>query len=257
MKLFELLSILQKVSNESQVPVYFVGGLPRDKVLKKIDKLGDIDLTTGDKRVTQIAKDFAFELRKYTPLHEKQAADGHISLHMPSLKVDFSSNFLCPNIQNILKSKGINPTPLNCEMWSRDFTCNSLLMSLDFLKINDVTKRGMKDIQSKTLNTVLDPGNTFKYNTNRIIRIVYMAAKLDFNVSNDIIEWVKKEGKQFINQSSQEYLSKNIDKALLYDADKVSYLLNQMDLWFSVPTTEKLMPYYRANAGKNRLIRGM
>ena len=105
-------------------------------------------------------------------------------------------------------------------------------------------------IKNKKIRTCLTPDLTFKYNTNRIIRSIYLAAKLDFEVSSDIIEWIK-ANPTYLLKSETEYLQKNIDKALEYDADKIVYLIDKMALWDYVPVTRALEPHFRKRSIKS------
>lgn len=251
MKLKEVLSLIDKLHIHSGTSeVYLCGGIPRDKILGLIgNKITDIDLTTGDKTIKNLAKEVSIELSKKYQIVSKTAADGHTSLYVGDLKLDFSSNFLVPNIDNILLQKGIkNPTDLQKETYSRDFTCNSLLMTIDLKKIKDITGEGFRDIKGKIIRTCLDPDITFKHNTNRIIRVIYLSAKLGFDVDEKIIKWIK-ENPEYIRKSESSYLSKNIDKALSYNPETVVKLLNETNMWDYIPITENLQPYYQKSVG--------
>jgi len=130
------------------------------------------------------------------------------------------------------------------EVYSRDFNCDTLLMSLDFRKITDVTGEGINDIKNKRIRTCLSPDLSLRYNTKRIIRVIYLAAKLGFEVDPKIIEWVSLHP-QFNLEPGPEYLSKNLNKALAFDADRSVHLINKMNLWKTIPITEALIPYYQ------------
>lgn len=232
------------VGKSQNVITVIVGGLVRDRVLGNLkNTFSDIDITTGT-NTQYLAKDFAMELRKLMPVKTKTAIDGHVSLYLRDFKIDFSSNFRTPNIKKILQIKGIqNPTEMEQELYSRDFFINTLLMSLDFKKVKDITGHGIEDLNNKIIRTCLTPELTFKYNTNRIIRVVYLAAKLGFDVEPSIIEWISNNPK-YIMQSENSYLSKNINKSLLLDADRTVYLINKMNMWKFIPITQELAPYY-------------
>lgn len=246
MMLRPLLKLLHQVSiKEDTSHPFIVGGVPRGKVLGNgRDVLSDIDVTTGDETIFHLAKEFSIKLGQHMPIITKHALDGHVSVYLKDLKIDFSSNFKVPGIEKILFQKGIkDPSPMQQEIYSRDFYCNTLLMSLDFQKIKDLTGEAIQDIKNKRIRTCLTPDLTLKYNTNRIIRVIYLAAKLDFNVEPNIIEWIK-TNPDYILQSENAYITKNIDKALAADPDKTVYLLNKMNLWNYVPITQNIYPLY-------------
>jgi tRNA nucleotidyltransferase/poly(A) polymerase len=243
MTLKEMLTTLYEVGKLQDTIPLIVGGLPRDRVAGQLAKMNDVDICTGyDTQI--LAKEFSIQLGKKIPVSTKQGADGHFSIHTPELKIDFSSNFNVPGIDQILKAKGIaNPTAMQREVYSRDFFCNTLLMSLDFRKIKDLTGEGISDIKNKRIRTCLTPELTFKDNVKRIIRVVYLACKLGFEVDPQIIEWVRKNP-QYTAQAGSEYLAKNITNAMRYDKEKAVALINAMNLWKHIPISKSLYPYY-------------
>jgi len=249
MKLRDLLSLIKKVGDANGIPnCFIVGGTPRDKMLNllKPDELNDLDLTTGNKLIHNLATEVNIELKKHYNIEVKKADDGHTSVVFPGnqFKLDFSSNFIIPKINLHLHQLGIkNPTDLDREMFSRDFYCNTLLMTLDLKKIKDPTHQGIKDIKNKIIRTCLDPDTTFRYNTNRIIRVVYLSAKLDFDVDPEIIKWIS-ENKDMVRLSPDGYLKKNLDKAMKKNPERAVAVINATNLWDAIPITEELQPYY-------------
>lgn len=259
MSLKTLLKLLYDTSvKEGTSQPLIVGGLVRDRVLGNLQKsFNDVDITTGDASVFNLAKEFSIVLRKQMPIVTKQAADGHVSLYLKDFKMDFSSNFRTPNIDKILYDKLFKkPSEMEKELYSRDFFCNTLLMSLDFKRIKDITGQGIDDLNNKIIRTCLSPDLTFIYNTNRIIRVVYLSAKLGFDVEPSIIEWIKKNPK-YIMKSEASYLSKNINKSLSIDADRTVYLIDKMDMWKYLPVTEELTPYYSKKMSRRSLNVGI
>lgn len=245
MKLRELLGTMQRVAMDGSISSPFIcGGTSRDKVLGiSKNEASDLDITTGDKTIHNLATEFAIELKKNYTIKSKQMDDGHTSVFIGDFKIDFSSHFVAPQIDEHLHHIGIkNPTDMQREMFSRDFTCNSLLMTLDLKKIKDPTKLGLIDIKKRLLKTCLDVDTTLRYNTNRIIRVVYLSAKLDFDVDPEIIKWIS-ENKNLVRLSSDHYLTKNIDKAMAKNPERAIHVINQTKLWDVIPTTDSLRPF--------------
>lgn len=245
MKLKELLNILQKTSIEidSSVPM-ICGGTPRDKILNRLDNISDLDITTGDKSISLLSEKFAEELKKKYNVTRKTMDDGHSSIFVGNLKIDFSSNFNAPNIDILLKQQGIdNPTSLQKEMFSRDFTCNALLMSTDLKKIYDPTKNGIQDIKDKKIKTCLSPDITLTSNRNRVIRAIYLACKLGFDIDESIIDFVKNHPNS-VKISTERSLTEKLDQAFEKDGEKAASLLSKMGLWNYIPITKLVYPYY-------------
>lgn len=254
MKLLNILQIIEKVAKDNNFSrPLIVGGVPRQKMLQQfelgvlnLDTLHDVDITTGDNDVHLLAKAAALELRKQTDhyIPTRQANDGHFSIYFKNdFKLDFSSNFLIPNIENILLEKKIKPTPMRQELYSRDFTCNTLLMSLDFKYIIDPLHLAIPDIKNQILKTCLAPEITFAYNTNRIARVIYLAVKLNFEIDSTIKTWIQTHP-EMTRKSTTEYNTKMLRKALAIDSSKTLALITELNLWGNIPIFKEIEDYY-------------
>jgi len=245
MKLRELLQQLVAVQKAigASTP-YITGGTPRDKFMNRLDNVADIDITTGDKTVDYLSQEFAIQLRKKYNVTRKTMDDGHSTIFIGNLKVDFSSNFIVNDIESYLQKMGItNPTDLQKEMFSRDFTCNTLLLTVDLKKLLDPTKRGFRDIREKKIKTCLAPEITLTSNRNRVIRSVYLACKLGFEVDKSIIDFVR-QNPQTVKISTEKVMNEKLNQAFEKDGDKAAKLITEMGLWSLIPITEKVYPYY-------------
>ena len=245
MKLRDLLALIASIAKKGGTSRPFIcGGTPRDKILNKLDKIEDLDITTGDRSVNFLVKDLVRLLDTNFHIQAKEMNDGHSSLQVGDMKVDFSSNFTLPNIDKILLEKKIkNPTDMQRELFSRDFTCNALLMTLDLKEVIDPTNVGFKDCQDKIIRTCLSPEVTLTNNKNRVVRAIYLAAKLDFELAPELKSWVKANPESILI-SSEKSLAEKINKALSYSPEKTIKCLDEMNLWSYIPITKELYPYY-------------
>jgi tRNA nucleotidyltransferase/poly(A) polymerase len=224
---------------------YVVGGVPRDKYIGRPDIINDIDVTTGDASVHQLAREFA----NFYPIeHFKILGDGHAQIGVQGFKVDFSSNYRAPGIEEQLHRVGVaDPTDMIMELLSRDFTCNTLLLTPDLQMIKDPTGLGITDIKRRLVRTCLSPDQTLRNDTKRVVRILYMAAKLHFNVDPEIIEWVR-ANPETIAQVKPKYLSDKLQESLNLDRTRTIQLLDAMALWPHVPMTPDLAEYAAQSA---------
>jgi tRNA nucleotidyltransferase/poly(A) polymerase len=239
MKLRELLQLIEFTSKKiGTSPVFLCGGAPRDKLMGRLDQLVDLDLTTGDNTVHVLAKEISRALRD---ADYRVMDDGHAQITFNGFKFDFSSNFQVPGIEKYLQKAGItNPDSMQRELYSRDFTCNALLLTMDLKTIKDPTGLGVSDIENKIIRTCLPAALTLGSQNKRVPRIFYLAAKLDFEVDNEIIEWVAKNPQSIAN-CKPKYLVDKLQKALYYDREKTISLLDQMDLWKFITVMPELV----------------
>ena len=232
MKLLELLKELQDISVKIQVATpYLCGGVPRDKYMKRLDNIEDIDITNGSKEINYLSQELASKLKQKYNVNFKQMPDGHSTLFIGNLKMDFSSNFIVPNIDYILQQMKINnSSSLFKEVISRDFTCNSLLMTTDLTKILDPLKMGFKDINDRKIRTCLAPEITLTSNRNRVVRAIYLACKLGFDIDDSIINYVNKNP-QSVKISTEKVTKDKLTEAFKRDPVKASFLITKMNLW--------------------------
>lgn len=245
MQLRDLLQELKRVQEQiGTSKPYICGGTPRDKHMGRLDNISDLDICTGDKTVDYLSQEFAILLKKKYNVTRKTMEDGHSTLFIGSLKMDFSSNFMVHNIDHYLEQMGVKPTNMLREMYSRDFTCNSLLMTLDLKHIIDPTRRGFKDIAEKKIRTCLPPEITLTSNRNRVARAIYLACKLDFEIDDSIIEYVRKNP-QTVKISTEKSLTDKLNEAFTKNPEKAAKLITDMNLWGYIPISEKAYPYYQ------------
>lgn len=217
---------------------YIVGGLPRDKILNRSRKVEDIDLTSGDESIHQLAELAANEFK----IQPMRFPDGHYQLYIGNLKFDFSSNYNSPDAKYFLEKAGVKePTEMQLELFSRDFTCNTLIIPLTLIKIVDPTGLALDDIKKKLIRTPLPPRITLRDDTKRVVRAIYLAAKLGFMVEPDIIKWARTHHDKIREEVSQGFSKRKLADATRADADKTIDLMSQMDLWNVVGVPKILM----------------
>ena len=233
-------------------PYYICGGTPRDKYLNNLKNISDLDITTGDKTAQYLSEEFAVFLSEKYNVKRRMMDDGHSTITIGNLSIDFSSNFITPNVDTFLKQQGItNPSGLQKEMFSRDFTCNALLLTPDFKNIIDLTKKGLADLDSRRIRTCLSPEVTLTAYRNRVARAIYLACKLDFDIDHSIIEFVQKNPSSF-NISTYKSSSEKLNSAFTTDPDKASHYVTRMGLWELIPITRVTYPYYAKHSKGKR-----
>ena len=240
MKLKELLLLIDNISKKSKLSTpYVCGGVARDFYMKRLKKISDIDITTGDKTIFKLVNDFYKEIAPKYKVSIKQSSDKHSTIDFTNISIDFSSNFIYEDINSLIKTK----TDLEKETYSRDFTCNSLLANMAMTDIIDVTNRGIKDINNKIVSTILDPEITLTRHKNRVVRSIYIACNLGFELDPKIIKFVKENPSSF-NLSTKNVVKEKLILSFEKDPTKASRLLEDMGLWDIIPISDEIKPFY-------------
>lgn len=223
-----LLEVKRLAKDNGLSEPYIVGGLPRDKVLNRVSKIEDIDLTSGDESIHKLAEIVAQNFQ----VNPVRFPDGHYQLYINKIKYDFSSNYNSPDVEYFLEKAGIQkPSPMLIELLSRDFTCNTLIIPLGLRKIMDPTGLAIDDIKKKIVRTPLPPRITLRDDTKRVIRSIYLAAKLGFTVERDIIFWVRNNHDKIKEEVSSGFAKRKLADATRADIKKTVQLMNDMALW--------------------------
>lgn len=240
MRLEELLSSLSRLAEAGGTSTpYIVGGFPRDRALGLTTaEVKDIDLTTGD--------DSAFALsmaanREWPTAHFRSYDDGHSSLDFKNIRVDFSNNFVLPGIDAELKRLGIDkPTQLQREVFSRDFTINTLLQPLDLSKEPlDPTGRGLEDAKKKRLATPVNPELTIGYDPRRILRALKLAMKFGLEIDDDLrAAMIKYRGA--LRNMSLARIRKQVNQMLKMDPKRAILLLSEYKLLPIIPLSKMM-----------------
>ncbi len=244
----EILDLLSQTATSVGTTAYICGGTPRDKVMGRLANVEDLDITTGDNKIQILAKEVAAKLGPNANF--KQLNDGHSQLFVEGFKVDFSSNYNLPNLVPVLQKAGLkNPTSMQLELYSRDFTCNALLMTLDLKKVVDPLGLGLTDIKKKRLRTCMPAYMTLGNDHKRVARVIYMAAKLGFTLDDEIVSWVKANPQSLVSPHPN-YVTDKIQEAFQYNPQVASQVISQLGLWSYIPVSDKLAPYLTQGAGR-------
>lgn len=238
MKLSVLLNKLGEIAKENEIAEPFiVGGLPRDRIFGLPNNIKDIDITTGDRDSTTLA---LAANREWPNTHFKIFNDGHASLQFRNTQLDFSNNFVLPGIDEELERLGETSTPLKKEMFSRDFTINTLLQPLDLRKdVIDITKLGIEDIKNKILRTPVNPEYTIGYDPRRILRGIKLALKYNLEIMPELKDAMVKYRGGIIDIPVNQ-VKKQINQMLEINTEKAMKLLTEYKLLPILPLSKLL-----------------
>jgi len=235
MNVQETLLVLDKlaVDNELSRP-YVVGGMVRDHHLPGMHQIRDVDITTGDKDAGKLAKLFAKQTGKELQGKEE---DEHYFVIVDGIKYDFSKDFKYPNIDKLLAARQVKKaTDLQKETFSRDFTINTLLRTLDFREELDLTGRGWADIQNKILECPVDCDVSFVHDPKRILRAFYFKAKFNMKFSDNVRASINKNVK-LLESISDRYASEMVNKTVKADPNIMAELIEMKVLQY-IPLTK-------------------
>jgi poly(A) polymerase len=249
MKLSELLQAIDRMAKEGEMSEpYIVGGLPRDKEFGIPRNVKDVDITTGDNGSFALAMAAS---REWPDAHFRAYDDGHSSIDFKNIRLDFSNNFQLPGIEEALEKKGIKePAPIQRELYSRDFTINTLLQPMDMSKPPiDSTGLALSDIKSRTLRTPVDPELTIGHDARRILRAIKLSLQFGLEIDPKLADaMIKYRGG--IRELPMAHVKKQVNQMLELNTKKALDMLAKYKLLPIIPLS-RLMT---TEIAKNRMV---
>lgn len=241
MNIDDILQDIAEVARANRLSIPFmVGGVPRDRILgqrgKKSD-IKDIDITTGNKDASLLAAAIA---RKYSDSNYQTYDDGHSSVSMSGLHIDFSSNFIAPGVEDEMRKLGVpDIDSMKKELYSRDFTMNTLLESLDFKSIYDITGEGVEDIKAGLIKCPINPMITIGVDPRRILRAIKFAVKYGFKIEDNLKHAIL-ENRKKIQELPKKFVQDKMNEIVMIDDDAGIDKLIEYKLLPLVPLTKTI-----------------
>jgi len=228
-----------------------IGGIPRDTYLgiAQVEQ-NDMDITTNGPDISRLAISFADVANKMFKIFD----DGHISIYFDDYVFDFSSNYISPDAVTYLNNN-LNIYDENLyEVYSRDFTINTLHKKINSNDFYDPTGMAIRDLDKKIIKTVLPPNITLVNDPRRIYRAINFAARFGFRIDNSIVEYVKNNVSLFDYKKnaslSETYITSIISESINKNPDLVIGYLLKMNLFYEIP----LVGLFKDELIKRRLI---
>lgn len=220
--------IESKSSSSSSLEVRLAGGWVRDKLLGLSSD--DLDVTLN--KVTGV--DFANSIFEYVhsldsdsvipykdalgkltvnPDQSKHLETATLSLF--DLDIDFVG-LRAESYDDKSRIPSVTPGTVETDALRRDFTVNTLFFNIRTEKIEDITKRGYKDLQTKVLVTPISPLQSFLEDPLRILRGIRFASRFEFTIDPSVVSAIQdpKVCKAFEKKVSKERVGEEIEKML-------------------------------------------
>jgi len=204
--LLSLCKQLGSIASDRNEALYLIGGVVRDALLgfesEDIDMVleGDIDSFSTDPKVKSIA------------VVTSKSQFKTVKLQIGDITMDVANAR-----KEVYKTPGslptISPAPLLEDINRRDFTVNSLAMSLspDTFGLLIDKLEGAKDLENKILKGIYE--KTFQDDSTRIIRAAIYKARFAFSIDQATLSWIQRDA-SFIKTISDSRLSQEIMRVL-------------------------------------------
>ena len=244
------LDLINEVCKDLKMKLFVVGGMPRDLIMgNPLSEKTDIDVTEKNGNAFELS---FFVAAKYNlPEPVIYESSGSALLVMESGRsVEFHNAFYnVPHIVDELYRLDVEPTPINKDVYSRDFTINTLLMDIETEEILDITGNGIKDIEERTPRTPLNPMKSLSINPKNILRGIRFECQFGLNGTEEyelamekyvpiVIDFMK-------NHPNSEMLRSTIEKCFLYDPEKAYREFSRLGMTPYIPENLDFKKYIK------------
>jgi tRNA nucleotidyltransferase (CCA-adding enzyme) len=237
MRLEEIYKSILSIASDNHISEpMIVGGIPRDIYLNKSTNT-DVDLTTNDADSPRLG----ISLSAAIGLNFKMFEDGHVSVYIKDQSLDFSGNFISDKAVAFAKDEyKINDNNL-FEVYSRDFTINTMHKKLFEKDLIDITGLAQKDLDRKIVRTVTTPDICFEDDLRRIFRAINFAARLDLSIDGSIVDYAKNNkniiSKEMGRTLRDAFVTSIISESVSKDPEKTLGYLVDMGILSLIPLT--------------------
>ena len=214
---------VQIVADELNYPTYVVGGWVRDLLLKRKQKVTDIDFVcigSGIKFAEQLSKKLGKEA---TFKVFKNFGTAMINFNnenyefVGARKESYRTNSRKPIVEN---------GTLEDDQNRRDFTINAMAIELNNDNYGELIDpfNGVKDLKEKIIRTPLDPNITYSDDPLRMMRAIRFASQFNFKIEEGSLKSISKNAKR-LSIISQERITDELNKIILSDVPSNGFKL--------------------------------
>ena len=209
--------IIAKVATQLNVDAYVIGGFVRDIFLNRPSK--DVDIVVlgnGPDFATAVATEINVQVNVFKSF-------GTAMLRYQDLEVEFvgarKESYRIDSRKPIVEDGSLED-----DQKRRDFTINAMAISLNQNTFGQLLDpfQGINHLEEKIIITPLNPEETFSDDPLRMMRAIRFATQLNFKISTDALEAIKKNKKR-IAIVSKERITDELNKIILAPVPSIGF----------------------------------
>jgi len=237
-----ILSMAKNICQQYKIEdVFVVGGFPRSIAMKETwNNIHDLDFASAwPNQCIKLGGMLADTLKvEDTQLFHRTMT---LSWEWMGIKCDFKGHFSPIETRDLLRKHNIKSTPLNIDIYGRDFTINMLIYDVNKEVIYDVCKQSVEDIKRKTIRTYFsDVENIVKNNPIIILRAMKYMIRYGFVPELELDKAMRSNKDLLFNGNySKERIGIGFLELIAEDKEKANKTMDEYGL------TEKCREYIK------------
>ncbi len=174
--------------------LFIAGGFCRSLYFNRLWDVNDIDVASAyENQALQLGGLFASEVLHQMPEIYRRTGTAVVvyESEFGKIRVEFQGSSVNPymhneEVRNWMHAQEIADIPLMHNIYSRDFTINSLTYSLHTAKLCDPTGKAGHDLDKKLIVSLLPAEMLVKHNPLAILRAIRFALTYNFYIDKDL-----------------------------------------------------------------------
>jgi hypothetical protein len=130
----------------------------------------------------------------------------------------------------LMAEQGIEQTPVNLEVYSRDFTVNMFAYKIFDGNVYDITGQGAKDMQAGRIRTYFNADQVVQANSISILKAIKFACKYRFEIADDLKKAMLSNTNLLFKQYDQSRLSSALREIMKEGLDKARLVIAEYGL---------------------------
>jgi len=222
---YSVLNGIDEITHSLGFIAFAVGGFCRDEYWgKEHTRESDIDLMAENYHGLYLAG--AVAERFGVPVeYSHKTGTGKLSVN--GLDIDCKANLKNFDLLPELRKTNLPQNNLSFDIISRDFTINTLIMSLRSGKIYDVLGTAKKDLDDGIIRCPVNADLSVKTNSIIALRALVFANRYDFTIDNELDAAIRKHREHILTEIDIDKASKTIEKILKPNPDNGKRLLQE------------------------------
>lgn len=226
-KLFSIMNDIDSATKLYGFIAFVVGGFCRDEFYKTPHKEGsDVDIMAENYRGLELAGLLASHYHINMGYHHRT---GTAQLVIGGIQFDFQANIKFFEYLPEIRKMDLPQNNFTFNILSRDFTVNTLAMSLRSGKIYDITGKAIPDLKQGLLRTPLEPHLAIEYNPMIIVRAIRFAVKYGYSIDEEL-SVAMREKVSLLSDVGEEKIAEIIGDIIKLDKKKGEAMLRDFGI---------------------------
>jgi tRNA nucleotidyltransferase/poly(A) polymerase len=183
--------MVKATADELDINTYLVGGCIRDKLLGRENE--DLDFVV-DKNADAFVRHLSIKYNLPEPVFLERSQAWTLTVNDYNVDIINANIIYTPLTQKFEESSLEGDEEFSTSLddaFRRDLTVNSLMYDVRSGKLVDPTRRGLKDLKNRELNTIINPRVKYRIHAPDMLRTLRFVATLGFKLGSGMMEAMK------------------------------------------------------------------